>query len=74
MSEKAGLTRRLRFSRDQEHIAAFYKLMSFAGIALVTLAEGTITELRVGLKGTMSALFLKDLAKKSKRPVIPALL
>jgi site-specific DNA recombinase len=56
-----------RFSRDQEHIAAFYKLMSFAGISVVTLAEGTITELHVGLKGTMSALFLKDLAKKTHR-------
>jgi len=51
-----------RFSRDQEHIAGFYKLMSFAGISVTTLAEGTITELHVGLKGTMSALYLKDLA------------
>jgi site-specific DNA recombinase len=56
-----------RFSRDQEHIAAFFKLMSFAGIAIVTLAEGVITELHIGLKGTMSALFLKDLAKKTHR-------
>lgn len=44
-----------RFSRDQEYIAAFYKLMSFAGIAVVTLADGAITELHVGLKGTLSA-------------------
>ena len=41
--------------------------MSFAGIAVVTLAEGLITELHVGLKGTMSALFLKDLAQKTHR-------
>ena len=41
--------------------------MAFAGITVVTLAEGTITELHVGLKGTMSALFLKDLAKKTHR-------
>jgi predicted site-specific integrase-resolvase len=45
------------FNRDQEHIAAFYKHMTFAGVSIVTLAEGTITELHVGLKGTMSALF-----------------
>jgi hypothetical protein len=25
------------FSRDQEHIAGFYKLMSFAGVAVATL-------------------------------------
>jgi site-specific DNA recombinase len=56
-----------RFSRDQEHIAAFYKQVSFAGITVVTLAEGPISELHVGLKGTMSALYLKDLAKKTHR-------
>ena len=56
-----------RFSRDQEHIAAFYKHMTFAGVSIVTLAEGTITELHVGLKGTMSALYLKDLAQKTHR-------
>lgn len=34
---------------------------------LITLAEGEISELHVGLKGTMNALFLKDLAKKTHR-------
>src|SRR5262249_47506513 len=56
-----------RISRDQEHVASFFKLMSFAGIRIVTLAEGEITELHVGLKGTMNALFLKDLADKTRR-------
>ena len=41
--------------------------MSFAGIRIVTLAEGEISELHVGLKGTMNALFLKDLADKTRR-------
>ena len=41
--------------------------MSFAGISVLTLAEGAISELHVGLKGTMSALFLKDLAQKTHR-------
>ena len=56
-----------RLSRDQEHIAAFYKQVGFAGVRLVTLAEGEISELHVGLKGTMNALFLKDLAQKTRR-------
>ena len=56
-----------RFSRDQEHIAAFYKQMSFLGIPVVTVAEGEISELHIGLKGTMSALYLKDLAAKTHR-------
>ena len=56
-----------RLSRDQEDVAALYKRLKFAGIRLVTLAEGEINELHVGLKGTMNALFLKDLAAKTHR-------
>ena len=33
-------------------------------MSLFTLAEGEIGELHVGLKGTMNALFLKDLRKR----------
>ena len=54
-------------SRDQADVAMLYKHIQFAGITLVTLAEGEISELHVGLKGTMNALFLKDLAKKTHR-------
>ena len=56
-----------RISRDQADIATLFKHMQFAGIPIVTLAEGEISELHVGLKGTMNALFLKDLAKKTHR-------
>ncbi|WP_237059690.1 recombinase family protein [Loktanella sp. M215] len=56
-----------RLSRDQEHIAAFFKQMRFHGIPIVTVAEGEISELHIGLKGTMSSLFLKDLAQKTHR-------
>ena len=56
-----------RLSRDQEHIAAFYKQMQFQGIPIITVAEGEISELHIGLKGTMSSLFLKDLAQKTRR-------
>ena len=56
-----------RLSRDQEHVASLFKILSFADVRLVTLAEGEIGELHVGLKGTMNALFLKDLALKTRR-------
>jgi DNA invertase Pin-like site-specific DNA recombinase len=56
-----------RLSRDQEDVAALYKQLGFAGVHLLTLAEGEISELHVGLKGTMNALFLKDLASKVRR-------
>ncbi len=58
-----------RLSRDLEHVAGFHKQMNFAGVRVVTLAEGDISELHIGLKGTMSALFLKDLAQKTHRGV-----
>jgi DNA invertase Pin-like site-specific DNA recombinase len=56
-----------RLSRDQEDVAALFKRLSFVGVKLVTLAEDEINELHVGLKGTMNALFLKDLAQKIRR-------
>jgi DNA invertase Pin-like site-specific DNA recombinase len=56
-----------RISRDQEDVAAVFKRLRFAGVAIVTLSEGEINELHVGLKGTMNALFLKDLSIKTHR-------
>jgi len=56
-----------RISRDQEDIAGIFKRLRFAGIQLFTLSEGLIDELQIGFKGTMGALFLKDLADKTRR-------
>jgi DNA invertase Pin-like site-specific DNA recombinase len=56
-----------RVSRDQADIATLFKHLRFAGIKIVTLAKGEVSELHVGLKGTMNALFLKDLAAKTHR-------
>jgi hypothetical protein len=56
-----------RLSRDQEDIAALFKRLRFAGVPIITLSEGEISELHVGLKGTMNALFLKELAAKTHR-------
>jgi len=56
-----------RVSRDQADVATLFKHLKFAGLAIVTLSEGEISELHVGLKGTMNALFLKDLAAKTHR-------
>ena len=53
-----------RLSRDQERVAALFKHLSFAGVKIVTLAEGEIGALHVGLKGTMNALYLTDLRQK----------
>ena len=56
-----------RMSRDQADVSALFKHLQFARVMIVTLSEGEINELHVGLKGTMNALFLKDLAAKTHR-------
>ncbi len=56
-----------RLSRDQEDIAGIYKRLQFAGVKMITLSEGEVSNLHIGLKGTMNAIFLKDLADKTRR-------
>jgi site-specific DNA recombinase len=56
-----------RLSRSQADIAAIYERLDFLGVRLETLADGRVNEMHVGLKGTMSAMFLKDLAQKTRR-------
>ena len=56
-----------RLSRDQADIASFYKALSFLDIQIWTVSEGRVDQMHVGLKGTMNALFLKDLAAKTHR-------
>ncbi|WP_374383960.1 recombinase family protein [Dongia sp.] len=56
-----------RLSRDQEDIAAIYKRLAHAGVTVLTLAEGEISPMHIGFKGTMNALFLKDLGMRVRR-------
>ena len=58
-----------RVSRDQADVAILYRHLRFAGVPVVTPAEGEINELHVGVKGTMNALFLKDLAAKTHQGI-----
>src|SRR4029453_13986232 len=53
-----------RFSRDQEDTAGLFKRLTFAGVNIVTLAEGDISHLHIGFRGTMNALFLKTWPRK----------
>ena len=56
-----------RLSRDQEHIAGLHKRLNYLGVHIHTKAEGRISEIHIGLGGTMSALFLRQLAEKTHR-------
>ena len=56
-----------RLSRDQADTATLFKTLSFLDIPIITVSEGEIDELKVGFRGTINAVYLSDLAKKTKR-------
>lgn len=56
-----------RLSRNQADIATLYQHLAFAEVLIETVSEGAISEMHIGLKGTMNAIFLKDLAVKTHR-------
>ena len=56
-----------QFSRDLEHVASFQKQCVFNHVRIHTVAEGSVSELHIGLKGTMGPLYLRDLADKTRR-------
>jgi site-specific DNA recombinase len=56
-----------RLSRNQADIAQIYQTLGFSEVMIETVSEGAISEMHIGLKGTMNALFLKDLAVKTHR-------
>ena len=56
-----------RISRDQEDLAGIHKRLRFRKIEIRTVQDGTAEEIHVGIKGLLRALYLKDLAQKTKR-------
>ncbi len=56
-----------RLSRDQEDLAGIYKRLRFAHIEIRTVADGRAEDIHVGIKGLLGALYLKDLAAKTRR-------
>jgi site-specific DNA recombinase len=56
-----------RLSRSLKDIAAFYETLNYHGVTIWTAHEGRVSELHIGLKGTMNALFLRDLKSKIQR-------
>jgi len=56
-----------RLSRDQADIATIFKRMQFVGIDIVTLSEGRVGIVDVGLRGTMNHLYRVENANKVRR-------
>lgn len=55
-----------RISRSYQ-MGEIYAQFQFAGIRIITLIEGEISEVHIGMKGTMNALYSKDLAAAVRR-------
>ncbi|MFC0200746.1 recombinase family protein, partial [Paracoccus rhizosphaerae] len=56
-----------RISRDPEHMVRFYKTASFNGVEIHTTGRGKVDVLTLGLSSTMAAIYLEDLAFKTRR-------
>ncbi len=56
-----------RLSRDLEDIAGLHKRLAFSGVSIITLADGLVGKLHVGLKGLVASIFLDDLRQKTRR-------
>lgn len=56
-----------RLARNQADVARIWQTLEWFRVRLVTLAEGEVAEFQVGMAGTMAAVYLRDLAQKTRR-------
>ncbi len=56
-----------RLSRDQEDLAGIWKRLTFAGVELRAVHEGTADQVQIGVRGLLGSLYLTDLANKVRR-------
>ena len=59
-----------RLSRDLPDISRLHRQLEFLRIPIITVQDGPATLLLVGLKGTMNAIFLKELSVKTRRGLV----
>ena len=65
-----------RISRNLTHMSQIYNELEYLSIPILTLqvGPGPVDDIHVGLQGTMNAMFIKDLARKTKRGKLGAVL
>ncbi|WP_027245688.1 recombinase family protein [Leisingera daeponensis] len=56
-----------RLSRDMADSATLLKRMNFFGVKIHTASENELDDMKVGVGGLVSTMFLKDLAQKTRR-------
>ena len=59
-----------RLSRGQHDITYIYERLDYLQIPILTIQERVLDPFLVGFKGTMNAVFLKDLSAKTRRGLI----
>ena len=59
-----------RLSRSQGDVATLFEDLRYMGVGIRTLAEGEVEEMAVGLKGTMNALLLREIGRKTRRGMV----
>lgn len=63
-----------RLSRDQEDLAGIYKRLTFYGVQIYSITNGSfINDMHVAFDGLKNSQFLKDLAYKTKRGQLGAM-
>ena len=57
-----------RISRNRTHLSQIYDELEYFGIPILTIQEGgRVDDVHLGLKATMNAIWMKDLADKTRR-------
>jgi site-specific DNA recombinase len=56
-----------RLSRDQADLARLKKELAFLDIGIMTVQDGEVGAMHIGLKGLMGEMYLADLAQKTRR-------
>ena len=59
-----------RLSRSQGDVATLFEDLRYMGVGIRTISEGEIEEMAVGLKGTMNALLLREIGRKTRRGMV----
>ena len=56
-----------RISRSQEDIARVFNICQYNDVEILTMLEGVVSEIHVGLNGAMSAVTLKQTGERTRR-------
>ncbi len=56
-----------RLSRDLENMAAIYKICQYHEVEIFTSREGKVNKMHIGFTGTISSMYLDNLAEHIKR-------